>query len=397
MSERVLADGYRFAGVRCGVREPASERKDLALVVSDRPAAAAGVFTQNRVVAAPVRLCRERLPRPDARAVVVCAGNANACTGERGLADARRMAELTARGLGCSPGQVLVGSTGVIGRPLPMPALEKGIPDAVGRLAATPQAFDDAANAILTTDTRTKVSTRPFTLSAGTYRLTGFAKGAAMIGPNMATLLAFLLTDAPVRPDDLHATLRAAADATFNCISVEGHTSTNDTVLLLANGTGAPLAGDDLAAFGREVTAACAELARAIAADAEGATRLVVVEVDGCRDDAEARKIAKAVADSPLVKTAVFGHDPNWGRIVSAAGYAGVEFEEEDVSLWLGDLPLYQRGAPLPFDAGTASAYLKKNREVHLRLRFDLGSGRCTFYTCDLTAEYVRLNAEYTT
>ena len=218
-----------------------------------------------------------------------------------------------------------------------------------------------------------------------------------MIGPNMATMLGFLVADAPVAPNDLHHILRISVEQTFNCISVEGHTSTNDTVLLLANGQGTPLAGRDLTLFAGAVHDICTDLARAIAADAEGANHLVVINVDGCRSDAEAKQVAKTIAESALVKTAIYGSDPNWGRFVSAAGYSGVKFEEKDLSLWMGDLPLYRAGAPLPFDAKAASSYLKHNREVHLHLRFTLGTGKCTFYTCDLTPEYVRLNADYTT
>ena len=228
--------------------------------------------------------------------------------------------------------------------------------------------------------------------------VTGFAKGAAMIGPNLATLLAFVITDAGTEPVHLHDSLRAAADRSFNCISVEGHTSTNDTLLVLANGASEHrLEGRDLAEFDAVLVDVCTELARMMAADAEGAKHLVTIEIEGLADDGEARKVAKTIADSALVKTAIFGADPNWGRFVSAAGYAGVPFEEQDLSLWLGDLPLYKAGAPLPFDAATASAYMKHNREITLRLKFANGSGRCTFWTCDLTPEYVRLNAEYTT
>jgi glutamate N-acetyltransferase / amino-acid N-acetyltransferase len=391
-----LARNFRYAGVHCGLR-PDPERRDLALFVSDRLAAAAGVFTQNRVVAAPVQLCRDRLPAADVRAVVVCSGNANACTGAQGLADTRRMAALTAEALGCRPEQVLVAATGVIGRLLPMGVFETGIPKAVGHLGAGADHLSAAAHAILTTDTRIKVETRALSLAGPEVRLTGVAKGAAMIGPNLATMLGFVFTDAAVRPADLHALLRDACDRTFNCVSVEGHTSTNDAVLALANGAGPPLRGADLAALGRALTEVCAGLAKAIAADAEGATKLVTIHVEGLRDDAEARRVARAVAESALVKTALFGNDPNWGRIVSAAGYCGVEFEESDLSLALGELLLYDRGTPTPLDPAVPAAYLKRNREVTLTLRFTLGAGRCTFYTCDLSTEYVRLNADYTT
>ncbi len=392
MSEWHLARGYRYAGIVSGLRtEP--DRRDLAVIVSDRPAAAAGVFTQNRVCAAPVQVCRGRLPRPDARAIVVCSGNANACTGEQGLTDARRMAELVALELGCLPEQVLVASTGVIGRLLPMPILEAGIPKGTREATHGQEAMSNAAHAILTTDTGIKIATR----TSPEFTITGFAKGAAMIGPNMATMLGFLLTDAAVGEEDLHHVLTIAADRSFNCISVEGHTSTNDTVFLLANGDGPRLQGHELATFQDAATSVCVELARKIAIDAEGAEHLITIEVEGCRTDLEAKRVAKTIAESALVKSAVYGADPNWGRVVSAAGYSGVIFEERELSFWMGDMLLYKCGSPVPFDAAAASSYLKHNREVHFKLRFTLGSGRCTFHTCDLTPEYVRLNSDYTT
>ncbi len=396
MTEWHLARGYRYAGVHSGLR-PEPERLDLALIVSEAPAAAAGVFTQNRVVAAPVQVCRERLPSADARAVVICSGNANACTGPRGLADARRMAAVAAEALGCRPEQVLVGSTGVIGRHLPMPVIEPGIRSAARQLGDGTEALDRAARAILTTDTAIKVSTRSFNVAYGEVRLTGFAKGAAMIGPNMATMLAFVLTDAAVAPEDLARLAPEVAARTFNCVTVEGHTSTNDTLLFLANGRGPRLRGNELTRFNEAATAVCADLARAIAADAEGASHRVSIEVSGLRTEDEARRVAKTVAESALVKTALFGADPNWGRIVSAAGYAGVAFEERDLSLRVGDFLLYKAGTPQPLDAAAVSAYLKGNRDLSLRLEFTLGSASCTFWTCDLTYDYVRLNADYTT
>jgi glutamate N-acetyltransferase/amino-acid N-acetyltransferase len=390
-----LAAGYRFAGLHSGIK-PDPQRRDLALVVSDRPATAVGCFTQNRVVAAPVRLCRERLPAADVRGIVINSGNANACTGAQGLEDARRMTAVAAEAMGCRPEQFLVCSTGVIGRQLPMDRIESGILAAADRLRADAEGLEQAASAILTTDTCIKVSTQRM-LYHGGVTLTGFAKGAAMIGPNLATMLAFILSDAAVEADDLARVARRVVDRSFHCISVEGHTSTNDTVLFLANGAGPPLKGKALADFDAVARMVCTDLARAIAADAEGASHLVTIEVEGLASDEDARRVAKAVADSPLVKTAIFGGDPNWGRIVSAAGYAGVPFDEDQLSLWLGNLLLYEAGTPQPFDADSAAAYLKNNRDIHLWLRFSLGEGRCTFWTCDLGYEYVRLNAEYTT
>lgn len=405
MTTLYLAKGFRFAGLHCGIR-PDPDRRDLALIVSDVPAAAAGVFTQNRVRAAPVHVCQERLPSDAVRGIVICSGNANACTGPRGLEDARAMTATAAQRIGCRPEQMLVCSTGVIGRPLPMPQVESGIRAAAAQLADTPAAFDDVAHAILTTDTRIKTATRQIDLDGVAVRLTGVAKGAAMIGPNMATMLAFVCSDAAVSAADLAVIARRAAEQTFNCISVEGHTSTNDTLILMANGLAPGLPGGEvnprqaggyIQRFTAAVMEVCGELARAIAADAEGASHLITIEVEGLRDDREAYRVAKTIAESALVKTAIHGADPNWGRIVSAAGYAGVAFEEEQLSLWLGDLLLYHAGVPQPFNAATASAYLKREHHISMRLRFTLGPGRCTFWTCDLTQEYIRLNAEYTT
>lgn len=389
-----LADGYRFVGIHSGLRANEPGRLDLALILSDRPAAAAGVFTQNRVCAAPVHVCRERLPASDVRGIVVCSGNANACTGEQGLADARRMTQLFGEQVGVPAKQMLVCSTGVIGRLLPMAVMESGIPRAAKEIASGPEALERTARAILTTDTRIKVRTRKL---SGDICITGFAKGAAMIGPNMATMLAFVLTDASIDVADLAALAPVAADRSFNCISVEGHTSTNDSLIFLANGQGLKLKGAALAEFRDAAIDVCAELARDMASDAEGASHLVTIDVEGTRTDAEARTIAKTVAESALVKTALFGADPNWGRIVSAAGYAGVPFAEQDLSLRLGDFLLYDKGTPLPFDAPAVSGYMKANRDLTMRLTFTLGSGKCTFYTCDLTYDYVRLNADYTT
>jgi glutamate N-acetyltransferase/amino-acid N-acetyltransferase len=406
MENLVLPRGYRFAGIHAGIK-PDVTRLDLALLMSDVPAAAAGVFTQNRVCAAPVRVSRERVPTSNARGVVICSGNANACTGKQGLEDARRMTALAAESADCKPEQMLVCSTGVIGRLLPMDKIEPAIRTAAKKLAEGTAAFDELAHAILTTDTKIKVSSRVFSQADRDSCVTGFTKGAAMIGPNMATMLAFVFTDAAISSDDLSTIARKAATATFNCISVEGHTSTNDTLLFFANGAAKPRCAGALRAglnakaereqFELAATAVCADLAQAIAADAEGASHLITIDVDGLRSNAEARQVAKTIADSALVKTAVFGADPNWGRFVSAAGYSGVEFEEEGLSLWLGDVLLYKAGIPQSFDSDAASAYLKNNREISLRLQFNLGAGRCTFWTCDLGYEYVRLNAEYTT
>ena len=387
-----LPSCYRFAAVGCHVR-PEWERDDLALIVSDRPAVAAGVFTQNRVAAAPVQVSQTRIPSANVRGIVVNAGNANACTGEQGLRDAEAITVCAAECIGGQPQQWLVASTGVIGRALPMDRLLTGIAVAAQKLSDSDDSFHTVTRAILTTDTKPKIASK----MVGETRIVGFAKGAAMIGPNLATMLGFILTDAAIRPELLQAMLAEAADRTFNCVSVEGHTSTNDTVFLLANGAGPPLGPHETKAFAVALETICADLAEQIAADAEGANHLVVIQVDGLVNGADARKVAKCVAESALVKTAIYGGDPNWGRIVSAAGYAGVPFHERDLSLWLGPHLLYDRGTPTPLDPLTPAAYLKANRRIDMRLVFTLGPASCTFRTCDLTPEYVRLNGDYTT
>ncbi|MBV8078338.1 MAG: bifunctional glutamate N-acetyltransferase/amino-acid acetyltransferase ArgJ [Planctomycetaceae bacterium] len=392
-----VPSGFRAAGVKAGIKP--SGTLDLAVLVADRNCAAAGTFTTNRICAAPVRWDRELVPSESVRAVVINAGNANAATGAQGEKNARRTATRVSELLGCHPEQVLVASTGVIGHQLPMDRLEAGLAEALAQASAEASRFDDASRAILTTDSHPKVVSLRRTLGDRSVGLLGLAKGAAMIGPRMATMLACQLTDARVAASELQAILSEAVEVSFNCISVEGHMSTNDTVLLLANGAagGEPLRGGDLTEFAAMVREACVTLARMIPEDGEGATHLMIIDVEGCRDHEEARAIARAVADSPLVKTAIHGADPNWGRIVSAAGYAGVPFEERELSLWLNDVPLYQAGAPVPFDAARVSAHLRARRETLIRLVLTHGSAAIRFWTCDLTAEYVRLNADYTT
>jgi len=389
--------GFKAAGVKAGVKP--SGGMDLAVLVADRPCAAAGTFTTNRVAAAPVQWDRLRVPSREVRAVVVNSGNANAATGALGFENARKTAAAAAGRLGCRAEQVLVASTGVIGHQLPMDCILDGLERALGAATENEAAFRDAAQAILTTDTRSKIVARCSTIGQDSVTVLGLAKGAAMIGPRMATMLAFVMTDACVSPTDLQAILSDAVDCSFNCISVEGHTSTNDTVLLLASGASgqAPLQGKECEALADLVRESCVELARMIPADGEGAQHLITIDVEGCRDRTQARTIARAVADSPLVKTAISGADPNWGRIVSAAGYSGVPFEEPELSLWLNGVLLYRDGAPVDFDAQRLSSAIKSQSDVLIRLVFTHGPASIRFWTCDLTAEYVRLNADYTT
>lgn len=393
----IVPRGFRAGAVRAGIKP--SGALDLAILAADGPCAAAGTFTTNRVCAAPVRWCRDHVPADDIRAIVTNAGNANAATGAEGAANVARTAARAASLLGCEPGQVLVASTGVIGRQLPMDRIEEGLDRAAGQLSADSASFQTAAQAILTTDTHPKIVSLEYPGSQCTFSLLGLAKGAAMIGPRMATMLAFLLTDAPVWPDSLQSILSDAVENTFNCVSVEGHTSTNDTVLLLSSSAASQpvLQGDDLTAFAGMVRAACEALARMMAADGEGSTHFITIDVEGCESREEARSIARVVADSPLVKTAIHGADPNWGRIISAAGYVGVPFQEDEVSLWINGVAVFQSGSPTDFDARALSLSLRDNRDVTLRLLFQRGEGSIRFWTCDLTAEYVRLNADYTT
>ncbi len=393
-----LPQGFRCGGVYCGIKRNAS-KLDLALVVSDRPATAAGVYTRNLVFAAPVALDRARTPLATARAVVINSGNANACTGERGLTDAHEMTRLAAAAVGAEASQTLVLSTGVIGEFLPMQRIAAGIEQVARQLGADESHLVAAAQGMLTTDTRHKLAGRGLTLGGHAVQITGMAKGAAMIGPNMATMLGLVMTDARLDPAAAQEVLADVAERTFNCISVDGHMSTNDTVLLVANGAagGPALAGDELEKFRAALFEICASLARAIPADGEGATHLVTIDVRGCRDGAAARTIAKSVANSPLVKTAVAGADPNWGRIVSAAGYAGTPFDPARVSLRVNGFLLYEQGAPVTFDKAAVSASMHAERDTHFELSFGEGHGEATVWTTDLTAEYVRLNADYHT
>lgn len=403
MSVPPLPKGYQLGGVYCGIKRYA-DKLDLSLIVSDRPAVAAGVYTTNLVFAAPVKWDRAHTPSDSIRGIIINSGNANACTEERGDADCRRMAELAAAACGASADQMLVLSTGIIGEFMPIAKIEAGVKDVAGKLGTDEASLVAAARGMLTTDTRHKVAGRTLKLSSGTVQIAGLAKGAAMIGPKMATMLGVVLTDAALTSAEAQRMLAAEVEDSFNCISVDGHMSTNDTVLLLANGAaGGPtlsspvLSGADLATFQAALREVLGELARMIPADGEGATHLVQVEVRGAKDRESARSLAKSVSESLLVKTAICGADPNWGRIVSAAGYANIPFDPAKVDLWVNGIHLYHNGAPLKFDRVAASHSIRDHRDTHILLTFGEGSGTVNFWTTDLTAEYVRLNADYHT
>ncbi len=390
--------GFLLAGVHCRIK--ADPRKpDLALIMSEVPATAAGVYTQNVVHGAPIALNRQRTPSDRICAVVINSGNANACTGERGREDARREAAFAAAACGGKEDEALVLSTGVIGEFLPMDKIEQGISAAAVKLGRNDASLESAARGMMTTDTAPKLAGRTVKLADREIQITGLAKGAAMIGPNMATMLAVILTDAPLVPDVAQKVLFVAVDNSFNCISVEGHMSTSDSVLFLANGRagGDPPVGDELAAFQEALDEVCVELAKMIVADGEGTTHRIALEVTGCADRESARKIARTVANSALVKTAVAGADPNWGRIVSAAGYADVSFDPAGVCLAVNDTVLYRDGVPVDFDADSVSHSMRGGRDVLIRLELAEGDAAVRFWTTDLTAEYVRLNADYHT
>jgi glutamate N-acetyltransferase/amino-acid N-acetyltransferase len=386
------AAGFRASGVSCGIRR---KGPDLALLVSDVAASAACVFTTNRVQAAPIAVCREHLAATGgvARAIVANSGNANACTGAPGLAAARRTAREAAALLGVPAEHVLVASTGVIGQPLPVDRLVTGLPAAVAALAASGGA--EAAQAIMTTDTRRKESARRVALPAGTFAIGGMAKGSGMIHPNMATTLAFVTTDAAVPADRLARALRRAADRTFNRVSVDGDTSTNDTIALLANGrSGVAIGADEERAFGDALEAVLHDLALQIARDGEGATILIEVAVTGAATEDDALRVSRTIAGSPLVKTAIHGADANWGRIVAAAGRSGVAIEPERLSVALNGLLVLEPGYVSCYSEEEATARLRRDS---VTVRVDLGQGDAlaTTWTCDLTAEYVAINASY--
>jgi glutamate N-acetyltransferase/amino-acid N-acetyltransferase len=388
------ARDFTAGGIACGIKQTPGAL-DLGIVLSGRPADAAGVFTRNRAAAAPVLLCRERLRAGKARALVVNSGNANACTGAQGMRDAESMARLVARRLGLDPAEVLVLSTGVIGVPLPMDRVEQGI--AACALQEEGAAF---AHAILTTDTRTKSIALAFACGGATVRLGGVAKGSGMIHPNMATMLTVLTSDAAIEPAFLQAALSRSVDRSFNLISVDGDSSTNDAVLLLANGAAGGAAIDarhaDAARFEAALTQVCTYLAKEVVRDGEGAHSLIDVRARGATSEADARAIARAVTLSPLVKTAVFGGDPNWGRVICAAANADAPFDPDRAALYLGDILLFRDGAGVPFDRERASALLKQP-EVTFTLDLGLGEAEATAWGCDLSYDYVRINAEYTT
>jgi len=389
------AAGFRVAASRAGIKSAEAE-PDVALIVCDGPAVAAGVFTQNRFAAAPVLWDKELLPADDMRAVVVNSGNANACTGEPGKADVRTCAATVAQMLGCRPEQVCVSSTGIIGHPLPMDKLVPGIRTACDGLSDQPEAAAMAARAIMTTDTRPKTCAVRAEVDGVPVHVGGMAKGSGMIAPNMATMLAYVTTDAAVPAALLQQALRDATDDTFNRITVDGDSSTNDSVIALASGASGAEVSDatgGVAAFREALHAVMADLSLQIVRDGEGATMCVAVHVHGARTPEDAHRVARTVAESQLFKCAVYGRDPNWGRIVCAVGYSGVDIAPEKVSVHIGQTCVLNCGAPTHADAAAEM----QGEDVTVRIDLGAGAAESRVWTCDLTDGYVRINAEYHT
>jgi len=390
------ARGFSAAGVHCGLKK--TGRPDLAIIKSAGPAVCAGVFTTNVVVAAPVIWSREVVNRGVARTLVINSGNANACNGVKGWQDAVQMAELAGAATETPPEEVLVASTGVIGQPLPMDRVAQGIEMAKAQLTASASGGQAAAEAIMTTDTRPKTAALTVELAGGRVRIGGMAKGSGMIHPNMATMLAFITTDAAVEKDWLAAAWRETTNATFNMTSVDGDTSTNDMAIIMANGAAGTRVEShrDQEAMTAGLFTVCSALAEQIARDGEGATKLIKVKVTGAPGVEGARKIARSIATSNLVKTAIYGEDANWGRIFCAAGYAGVPFDPDKVDIYLNEVQVAAAGSALPFDEARAKAVLQGD-EVLITVAMHQGEGEALAWTCDLTDDYIKINASYRT
>ena len=389
--------GFRAAAVAAGIKKPGTTRLDCALIVSDTPASVAGMFTTNVVHAAPVRYCREVCAQGVARAIVANSGNANACTGDQGYADAVATATLAGQLLGIAPEEVCVSSTGVIGVPLPMDRLAQGVEKCVAILSE--QNGADVAHAIMTTDTVPKEVSVEIPLSAGVVRIGATAKGAGMIAPNMATMLCFITTDAAITAADLQALLQHAVSKSFNCICVDNDMSTNDTVLCLANGaSGVSITpgSDDEQKFGDTLTEICIAVAQALVRDGEGATKFIEITVTGAADDGEARIIAGSIAKSQLCKTAFYGQDANWGRIACAAGYSGATFNPTALDLHIQGIHVLKAGQPTTYSEAEIQG-LMKEKEIKIILTFHEGTGSAIFWTSDLSLDYVKINADYRT
>ncbi|HHT9137830.1 MAG TPA: bifunctional glutamate N-acetyltransferase/amino-acid acetyltransferase ArgJ [Candidatus Wunengus sp. YC60] len=394
----VAPKGFLTGTTYCGIKT-IKDSLDLGIILSEFPATGAALFTTNQIYAAPVKLSRKVAQKGHVRAFVINSGNANACTGERGYKDAEEMVRLAAHSLKISEDEILVASTGIIGRPLPMDKISAGIKAAASSLGNTPAHGNNMARAIMTTDTKQKDIAVRLKISNKDVVIGGITKGAGMIAPNMATMLCFLTTDVSMPAPLLNECLRNAVESSFNRITIDGHMSTNDTIAIIANGaSGVNITSNspELPLFQQGLNYVTNYLAKAIVKDGEGATKFIQIDVMGAKSRSDAARIARSIADSPLVKTAINGEDPNWGRIVSAAGYAGVTLDESTTNLFINDILIFAKGMPTQCDLSKLSTSMK-NTDINIRLELGLGECKDTIWTCDLSHEYVTINAEYHT
>lgn len=384
--------GFSYAAVKCGIRY--SDRLDYGIIVSDKPCNGAGVFTTNKIYAAPVRLCRQRIHNT-LRVILVNATNANATTGEEGFTNALELTGDIASKLGISPDEILMASTGVIGHQLPVKRMLSSHDELLSGLS--PQNGPDLSRAIMTTDTVPKNISISFDTTRGTFTIAGIAKGAGMIAPNMATLLVFIVTDTPMAKDKLDSIFKETARKTLNCITIDGDMSTNDSAIILSPVSDEPLVQEnDILSFKNALEELMYNLARLLVLDGEGVTKVVSIKVTGASDTKDANKIARSVAESLLVKTALFGNDPNWGRIAAAAGYSGAQVEEKSLSIYYEDIPLLINGVPCKLDLAQIKPILEQ-KEFTISVDVGIGSAEGFMLTSDISYDYVKINAEYTT
>lgn len=391
----IVVPGFSFASTSAGIKE--AGRKDLALIFSENTAVTSGVFTTNNIKAAPVKLAIDNITSHKGRAVIINSGNANACTGKQGMKDALETAEKTAEELGVPPELVYVSSTGVIGRPLPIKKITKAVPELAGKLS--PLSIDDAASAIMTTDTFAKTASRKIKINGKTGTIAGIAKGSGMICPNMATMLCFIVTDIAVTPGALDSALRESVNTSFNRLTVDNDMSTNDTVMIMANGAlgNKPITKSSplYRQFKNALSEVTYELSRMIARDGEGATKLIEIVIKGAATEPDAEKAAMSIANSMLVKTAIYGKDPNWGRIIAAAGYSGAKLNEKRLNIFLNKVKLVSNGTGTGKEK--TAAQLLSGREINITVDLGAGSKTAKVLTCDLTEGYININAHYTT
>jgi glutamate N-acetyltransferase/amino-acid N-acetyltransferase len=391
--DQIICSGFKAAGVASGLKKDQS--RDLGFIFSDVPASVAGVFTRNRIQAAPVRIDKERIKSGKCQGIIVNSGNANCCTGESGMEHARAMTRFAAAQIGLPEDSVLVASTGVIGKPLPIERVESAVPELIQSLK--PDGFSDFAEAIMTTDTVPKIVTRGGNINGKPFSVVGIAKGSGMIHPDMATMLAFICTDLDIVPDALQEILLTATDRSFHRITIDGDTSTNDTILLMANGaTGISVKTvEEKALFQTVLDDVMIHLAKMVVKDAEGATKLVQICVKGADSDIDAKDIAETVALSNLVKTALFGEDANWGRIIAAAGRVGVSLNPDEIDIYFNDVMMVQNGIGCGEKAEAEATKVLKKSEFTVIIDLKMGDGCASILTCDFSVDYVKINADY--